>query len=148
MCVFNFYKPDHQPVGPLTGTGLVAPEFEILTSVSVNEFQNLLTDAVARRRLSPRRLNSRSTDVKLDFGELFDVIRLDSHQAFRSEGIDAALAYLDILLCHGTLSEETKQTIKSAILRTLPTSTGSRRRQALIAMVSLVLTSPDCAIVD
>lgn len=45
--VFNFFQPDHQPIGPIADAGLVAPEFQItnaLTTVSsANYFYNIIS---------------------------------------------------------------------------------------------------------
>ncbi len=40
--VFNFYKPDFVPHGPLERRGLVAPEFELLTSATAISYVNML----------------------------------------------------------------------------------------------------------
>ena len=40
--VFNFYLPNHQPVGEITQQGLVAPEFKIHDSTSSVNFMNMV----------------------------------------------------------------------------------------------------------
>ena len=40
--VFNFFLPSHAPHGPIFDAGLVAPEFEILTSASAMNYINLV----------------------------------------------------------------------------------------------------------
>lgn len=40
--VFNFYKPDYVPHGPLEDAGLVAPEFELHTSATSIAYVNLM----------------------------------------------------------------------------------------------------------
>ncbi len=149
--VFNFYSPDHQPSGPLTGTNLVAPEFEILTSVSVNKIYNLFRDAVRARRLERPNFRGRTKDVILPgIRELYEVAGDSSdYRVFENQGIKDLLEHLDLLLCQGTMSETTKEIIQSAIKRYI--NSRSRRSEKQIAVqtaVTLVLTSPDCAIVD
>lgn len=60
--VFNFFRPDHQPSGPIRGAGLVAPELQILNESFITEASNygaaaifnsydfLLIDCQARRQ--------------------------------------------------------------------------------------------------
>jgi hypothetical protein len=38
--VFNFFQPDHQPIGPVESAGLVAPEFQITNSQTITGFIN------------------------------------------------------------------------------------------------------------
>lgn len=147
--VFNFYSPDHQPAGALTGTELVAPEFEILTSVSVNELHNFFADALRTRRIVPPKLKNRRVDIVIDLDDPYDVAKVQDYKEFRNEGLDDLMEYLDILLCQGTLSETTKTAITAAIKRAVTSSsTTVRRRNAVQSAITLVLTSPDCAIAD
>lgn len=149
--VFNFYSPDHQPAGPLTGTDLVAPEFEILTSVSVNKIYNLFRDAVRARRLERPAFQGRTKDVILPgIRDLYDLAGdANDHTVFENQGMKDLLEHLDLLLCQGTMSETTKEIIHSSVKRYI--NSQSRRSDKQIAVqtaLTLVLTSPDCAIVD
>ena len=147
--VFNFYSPDHQPPGPLSGTDLVAPEFEVLTSVSVNNLHNLFREAVRARRLVLPNYENRTKDVLLDITPLYEIANDGGTYREFVEGSEDLLEYLDLLFCQGTMSEETKRNIIRAMERTVNNSTTRvRKRDAVQAMLTLVLTSPDCAIVD
>ena len=151
--VFNFYSPEHQPPGPLSDTELVAPEFEILTSVSVNEIHNLFSEAVWIRRMVRPRLNNRTKDVRIDMTPLYEIIRDEDNDYDYDEfleGVRDLLEHLDILLCHGTMSTETADNIYNAIRRSVRRSndTTTHRRFAAQGVAALVLTSPDCAIED
>lgn len=147
--VFNFYSPDHQPAGPLKGTGYVAPEFEILTSVAVNEMHNMFADAARTRRMSNGKVKGRKSDVILDLNEIYEIAKIKEYAAFRRDGLNDLLEYLDILFCQGTLSEDTKSSISTAVRRTVTSSsTTVKRRTAAQVVLTLVLTSPDCAIAD
>ena len=127
----------------------MAPEFEILTSVSVNEIHNLFSDALRTRRISTGRVKGRKTAVILDLNELYDVAQVRDYSRFRNTGLHDLLEYLDILFCQGTLSEQTKSSISTAVKRTITSSSTSvKRRTAAHVVVNLVLTSPDCAIAD
>ncbi|WP_293372042.1 DUF1800 domain-containing protein [Nevskia sp.] len=41
--VFNFFRPDHRPVGPIAAAGLVSPEFQITDEASIATMINALT---------------------------------------------------------------------------------------------------------
>ena len=94
-------------------------------------------------------MKGRSTAVVLDLNELYDVAKIKDFSDFRNEGLNDLLEYLDILFCQGTLSEQTKSRIATAVKRTInSSSTSVARRTAAQIVVNLVLTSPDCAIAD
>jgi len=48
--VFNFYLPDHQPVGAFRRAGLVAPEFEIFTFQFANNIPNTVRDILRSKQ--------------------------------------------------------------------------------------------------
>lgn len=147
--VFNFYSPDHQPHGPMVGTDLVAPEFEILTSVSANKMHNLFRDAMRMRRIRPQTISGGRADIILDLDDIYAIALVDDYDRFRATGIDAVLDYLDILFCQGTLSETAQSRIASIVRRSITPSTNrARRKEAVQAIMTLVLTSSDCAIAD
>ena len=93
----------------------------------------------------------RTKDVILPgIRELYELAGDSSdYRVFENQGIKDLLEHLDLLLCQGTMSETTKEIIQSAIKRYI--NSRSRRSEKQIAVqtaVTLVLTSPDCAIVD
>lgn len=115
--VFNFYLPAHAPVGPIFNQGLVAPEFEILTSATAMNYINLvylwfLTDNYMD-------ISTKASTTSPGFPEanpfLFDPddkAELDlATELALSDDLPALLDRLDILLTGGLLSEEMKQTI-------------------------------------
>jgi hypothetical protein len=115
--VFNFYLPSHAPVGPIFNQGLVAPEFEILTSATAMSYINMvylwfLTDNYME-------ITTKASTTVPGFPEanafLFDPddrATLDLAQELAlSDDLPALLDRLDILLTGGLLSEEMKQTI-------------------------------------
>jgi uncharacterized protein (DUF1800 family) len=128
--VFNFYSPDYEPAGPISTAGLVGPEFQILNSVfavtTPNAFYNLAqTAAVGQFRL-----------------DLTEQIALGASPA-------ALIDNLNLLLCHGTLSTETRAAILTALQGVTPTIAGginnvniTRARLAIY----LVMLSPDFAV--
>ena len=101
--VFNFYLPAHSPAGEIAAAGLVAPEFQILTSNSVVGMTNLIDFAV-------------SADFVTDAPEPFAEVRL-SYADYRPLLSDttALIERLSIVFTAGTLDTETQSRI-AAIL--------------------------------
>ena len=134
--VFNFYLPDHRPSGEIlsyqpsqripNGT-IFAPEFEIFTSVAANtvatRFYIDVADAEADYTVDSKLLLDFSVETEL------------------AADPAALLTHLDLLLCHGSLNDRTKQ-ILSEIVATETDDLTFRARGAILA----VLTSPECAV--
>ncbi|MEO0436105.1 MAG: DUF1800 family protein [Pseudomonadota bacterium] len=127
--VFNFYLPDHTPIGEIAEAGLVAPEFQITNSNSVVEISNLMQLAVIG-------------DFVNDIQEPpFAVATLTLSDFLPLAGdIDALLDRLDTVFTYGTLSVQTRDSI-----RTLLTLIEDDELRVRIAAY-LVLISPDYAV--
>ncbi len=94
--VFNFYLPNHQPVGELRDRGLFGPELEIATSSTT-----LLTDNSLRRMID-QGLNSVT-------GQDLDRIHLDFSGALAvAEEGEALFDFLDERLTGGEFSQATR----------------------------------------
>lgn len=144
--VFNFYDPDYQPPGDITNykpSGripngfLAAPEFEILTSVIANRFANRLRSEVYNARARFRILggsNSIWVNISLDF----------QREADLAGDLNELMEHLDLLLCHGTMSDRTKEIIATALETHMPSENDAMLRAK--AAILAVLTSPDCAV--
>lgn len=98
--VFNFYLPTHSPAGEIAGAGLVAPEFQILTSNSVVGMTNLIDFAV-------------SADYVAETPPPFSPISL-TYADYRPVAADPAalLDRLDLVITGGTLAAGTRQAIE------------------------------------
>jgi len=101
--VFNFYLPAHSPAGDIAAAGLVAPEFQILTSNSVVGMTNLVDFAV-------------SADFVTDAPEPFAKVRL-SYADYRPlvDNTAALVERLSIVFTAGTLDAETQSRIESLL---------------------------------
>ena len=127
--VFNFYLPTYQPIGPIAEAGLVAPEFQILNSNTVIEFSNLLQAGV---------MGDVVNDVR---EEPFSVATLTLADYLPlADDPDALLDRLDAVFTYGTLSDGTRQSIRSL----LPFIANDERR--VRAAIWLLLISPDYAV--
>ncbi|MFK7819709.1 MAG: DUF1800 family protein [Planctomycetaceae bacterium] len=144
--VFNFFSPEYQPPGPVRDLGastrqpredLVAPEFQIATSRTIN--------------LTANRYRADIRDASADFGlgtaadgRNFNCqIALDFSRAEKAANIRVMLRRLDVLLCHGTLSDESQEIIRAAI----KANTDDKTEQARAAVLAVV-TSPECVIAE
>ncbi len=144
--VFNFYDPDYQPPGDITNYKpsrripngfLAAPEFEILTSVIANRFANRLRGEIYNARARFRILGGSNpiwVNISLDF----------QREADLSGDLNDLMEHLDLLLCHGTMSDRTKEIIATALETHMPSENDAMLRAK--AAILAVLTSPDCAV--
>ncbi len=126
--VFNFYLPEHSPAGDIAAAGLVAPEFQILTSNSVVGLTNLVDFAV-------------SADFVTDAPEPFATVTL-SYADYRplTDNAAALVERLSIVFTAGTLDAETQSRIVS-ILNDIDDAEFRLR-----AAVYMVLVSADYAV--
>lgn len=144
--VFNFFLPDYQPPGPITAYqssrrlpngSLFAPEFEILTAVTANKTANRYRNAIQDANIFQRVLNTSA-------GVLENTISFDfSEEETLAADPAALMTHLDLLLCHGSMSEEGKKIIADAIEEETSNLT-IRARSAVMA----VMTSPEFMVTE
>ena len=144
--VFNYYLPDYQPPGDLIGyrpsqrvprEGLFSPEFQVLTAVTSNRTTNRFS--YWTRNLNVRYNMRDGVQLKISF-DLTPELELAKDNA----NLPEILRRFDLLLCHGSLSEETKSSIISAI--TSESTAENQNQERLEELLLAVLLSPDCAI--
>jgi len=127
--VFNFYSPEHRPPGPLADAGLVGPEFQILTSVFAVTFPNAIYTLI----------NNGIGGLKLDLGP----------QESLADNPAALVENLNLLLAHGTLSNDAQARLVAAINSVnsamVPTGSTLRETRARLA-VYLVAIAPETAV--
>ena len=101
--VFNFYLPDHSPVGEISDQGLVAPEFEITDANSIVNFPNFV-DAIL------------FGDFVTDAPPGFDAVRLtlEPWEALAADPV-ALVDRLETLVTYGTKDAETRAIVESAV---------------------------------
>jgi uncharacterized protein (DUF1800 family) len=144
--VFNYYLPDYQPPGDLIGyrpsqrvprEAIFAPEYQVLTAVTSNRTINRFSSWT--RNLNVRYNMRDGVQLKISF-DLTPELELAKDNA----NLPEILRRFDLLLCHGSLSEETKSSIISAI--TSESTAESQNQERLEEALLAVLLSPDCAI--
>ena len=127
--VFNFYRPGYVPANTAIATNaLVAPEFQIVTEVSVAGYINFMASAIGSA-------NGLNNDVKAAYTRELAIV----------SDTTALLNRLSLLLSGNQLSDTTKATIKTALDATTVTDTSAladKERRVYLATL-LVFASPD-----
>ena len=136
--VFNFYKSDYQPIGPIANAGLVAPEFQITNAQSILGYGTHLHNWTFRENnlIEYWMMYSGetwSTD-KIPFLDLTDEELLASNQEYQ-----ALVDRLNIILAHGNLSQESQDIIVNTISQIPDYESELRARMAIF----LTMISPD-----
>jgi uncharacterized protein (DUF1800 family) len=104
--VFNFFKPDHQPLGEIADANLVAPEFQILNSLTVMEGGNVAFDNVY--------YNYSYNNWEGEYGD-FEVY--NNLIGFVQSSLDdeVLINHIDLLLLNGNMSDHTRNVIKHVL---------------------------------
>ncbi|MEM8955256.1 MAG: DUF1800 family protein [Verrucomicrobiota bacterium] len=132
--VFNFYLPNHQPLGPIKDAGLVAPEFQITTATTTIKNLNFYS------------LGIPFDSLILDSGETVEV--LDDYSAetqlIENDNITGLLDRLDILLTRGQMTPSTRAALQLAIEGAIESDAEPGETARFV--VSLIASSPDFAV--
>ncbi len=131
--VFNFFLPDFQPNGPIADAGLYGPEFQIHNSQTSIGYVNM-ADIWTIDEINFWSWENQDYNVYTDYSALVE----------DAQDPEVLINKLDVLLTHGTLSEETRAIIKQAIQ---PYQGGMNQRMNRIHLAAyLMMISPDYVI--
>jgi uncharacterized protein (DUF1800 family) len=142
--VFNFYLPDFQPQGEITSYvptsdipngAIFAPEFQLLDAVTSNRTGNRYRSDVYNEYVEYTLLNNSVATLRARI--LYDF----SYEKTLATDPAALVQHLDLLLCHGTMTDAHRQALVDALTQET-TNTTSRARAAILS----VLISPACSI--
>lgn len=135
--VFNFYLPDHQPLGVLKDNDLVAPEFQITTATTTIRTLNLWSGFIPWDELiAPSDEVGNSHTFSLDYS---DEIALAA-----AGDIDGLVDRLDILLTRGQLTPAARTIIRDAVQSA---ANGGIVEDDLVRFaITLFASSPDFAV--
>lgn len=97
--VFNFYLPDHQPVGEMTSRGLHGPEFKIHDSSTAINYLNSVFVATVWNYFG----GSWEGDYNEDMGYL--AINTDALESIMEDDAEEVLHYYDIMFTHGNMGD-------------------------------------------
>ena len=139
--VFNFFRPGFVPPGTAMATAQApAPEFQLVNETTVSGYLNYM-QGVIRNGIScpspdvPQAGGDRVFDIKASYA---DEMALVSNPA-------ALVSHLGLVLCGGTLSEQTQSLIVS-VLSAMPVtdaSTEAAKLDRIAAAVLMVMASAD-----
>lgn len=152
--VFNFYLPDFQPPGEIIGFtpsrrnahgALFAPEFQIVDAVTANRSVNQFLSWIRNRYVLSYLYVANGVDLRNTI-----TLNLDEEAALALDpaNMPALLSKWDLLFCSGSLSEETKSSILTALQTYVPSSTASHAEIRVEEALLAVILSPDCAVAD
>jgi len=144
--VFNFFLPAHSPPGPITQSGLVAPEFQIINASTAITGPNYFWNAIEGDLHRWGHGNSAYVVRLNSIVELAMVVPAAQINADVPAGPaldpDPLIRRLDLALTGGTLTPRQFQTIREAVLRISPGS-WEWHRQRLRMAIYLIVTSAD-----
>jgi uncharacterized protein (DUF1800 family) len=130
--VFNFFKPDFQPIGEITDANLVGPEFQIHNSKTSLGFINQANRWTEYRTLFYS-WEREDPDTYINVDELKKL-------AYDPEVL---LNHLDIVFTHGNLTDRTREIIKFALDQIV---SRDYREDRVVMALYLIMISPDYAI--
>ena len=104
--VFNFYLPDHQPVGEMTSRGLYGPEYKIHDSSTAINYVNSVFVATIWNYFG----GSWDSEYNEDLGYL--ALNTDMLETVADEDIEEVYHYLDIVMTHGAMSDGLRQELR------------------------------------
>ena len=139
--VFNFFQPDYQPIGSIEEAGLVAPEFQITNSVSIVGYVNQAHIWIIES-------GNVMENFRLFGGEQVNGYRshldLTEELAMIENGeTDQFIEHLNLLLMHGQMTEETRETIRTTVNAYPDSMPETRVRMGIF----LSIISPDYLII-
>lgn len=132
--VFNFFKPGYAPAGPITDTGLVAPEFQIVNAVTALRLPNYYLSAL-ENGFNRWGSDNRKEIVRAHFDDELALV----------EDVPALLRRLDLLLTGGTLSAEQHQVIREAVQQ-IGSSMWEWKLERVRMAIYLIVSSPEFGI--
>jgi hypothetical protein len=132
--VFNFFTPDHAPVGGISENGMVAPEFKLHnTATSINYINKVNHWTLWWALLHSWEPEEIDTPVFTDF----------TRYAELAENPDVLLNEYDIQFTHGQLTDETRAIIRNALEGI---TWGNYKEDRARLGLYLLLISPDYAL--
>ncbi|MEM9282367.1 MAG: DUF1800 family protein [Verrucomicrobiota bacterium] len=136
--VFNFYLPDHQPLGPIKDAGLTGPEFQITTATTSIKTMNFWSSIIQFEEYFTLDRDFFST-TQITFDYSAEIALADS-----AAELPALVDRLDILLTRGDLSAANRITILNAL--TSAFAAGNDPAEIVRFALYLFASSPDFAV--
>jgi uncharacterized protein (DUF1800 family) len=104
--VFNFFLPDHAPVGDIFNSGLVAPEFKLHNTATSINYINMVNQWLIWW--------ATMYSWEGDYGDMPVFADLSDYTDM-TESPDVFINEMDLLFCHGQMTDETRAIIRDAM---------------------------------
>lgn len=104
--VFNFFLPDHAPVGDIFNAGLVAPEFKLHNTATSINYINMVNQWLIWW--------ATMYSWEGDYGDMPVFADLSDYTDM-TESPDVFINEMDLLFCHGQMTDETRAIIRDAM---------------------------------
>lgn len=142
--VFNFFSPFYAEKEFVQPSDMVSPEFQILNATSGIHYLNTIENATKVRPFKNRTLisdsglglayNSQDNPV-LDLSDELDILN--------TQGLSALLDRLNLLLCRGQLSAESKSVIQNTITQYQTTISSYTPERTVQDALYFIMVSPN-----
>lgn len=147
--VFNFFSPFYA-VDLAAANDMISPEFEILNDASSIAYLNIIEEAIKAQPFKNlttvnseetaatstlELLNNESDKPYLNFE--------DELELFQSNGLDALIDRLDLILSNGQLSERTRQIITDSISKLVSHDNQYSESDIINDVLYFIMISPD-----
>ncbi len=142
--VFNFFSPFFAESNFVEPADLVSPEFQIFHAISSINYLNILESSLKRHPF--HNFTSIHPDIGILQANTADVPILDFDDElliYQTQGIQALLNRLNLILCRGQLSQQTMDIISYTINQYQSTISSYTSRNALNDAIYFVMASPD-----
>jgi hypothetical protein len=137
--VFNFYLPDHQPVGPLVDLNLVSPELKIHNTNSSLSYVNLLQSYTwggsAWGPLCVSQFHQNNDPDGTWWDPTFAITNGDDSEII--------INYLDKVFTHGQLTDATRNRLRTALNNLYYTWSSDYKNDRYKTAIYLLMASTD-----
>jgi len=142
--VFNFFTPFYAESEVVEPNEMVSPEFQILHSVTsihyLNSIEFVIKDVPFLNKTAvvnaPRLTFNRNMDRPfLDFS--------DEITLYNASGLDALIDRLDLIICHGQLSDTHRTLITNTITQSINGINNYRAEDVIEDVLYFMMVSPD-----
>lgn len=143
--VFNFFSPLYAESEVVEPNEMVSPEFQILHSVSSIHYLNTIEFVIKNAPFLNKTAVLTNTP-RLTFNQNQDVPFLDFSDEialYNASGLDALIDRLDLIICHGQLSDTHRSLIKSTITQYIDGINNYSAEDVVEDVLYFMMVSPD-----
>ena len=148
--VFNFFTPFYAESEVVEPNDMVSPEFQVLHSVTAIHYLNTIESAIkVAPFINKTAVNPNPNRPILDYNQNGDLPFLDFSDelalltAGNAGALDALLDRLNIIICHGQLSDAHRTLITNTIVDSATNISGYTAQDALDDALYFMMVSPD-----